>query len=75
MQKVAAQHDPIQSECRDALLLCCRSTCCRENRQQNLICGAAKSDLQHITAGAFTYFAARQMLLELKYFNFSAANA
>ena len=26
-------------------------------------------------AGAFTYFAARQMLLELKYFNFSAANA
>ena len=46
MQKVDARHDPIQSECRDALLLCCRSICCRENRQQNLICGASKSDLQ-----------------------------
>ena len=41
MQKVDARHNPIQSECRDALLLCCRSICCRENRQQNLICIAA----------------------------------
>ena len=46
MQKVDARRDPIQSECRDALLLCCRSICCRENGQQNLICGASKSDLR-----------------------------
>ena len=49
MQKDAAQHDPIQSECRDALRVCCRTTCCWENRQQNLICGAARFDLQRST--------------------------
>ena len=71
MQKDAAQHDPIQSECSDALRVCCRTTCCRENRQQDLICGAARFALQRVHVD----FAARQMLLELKYFNFSAANA
>ena len=46
MQKVDARRDPIQSECRDALLLCCRSICCRFDARQNLIWRASKSDLR-----------------------------